>query len=175
MFMPRLSRSLAAQSQCGMALCCSLRRIAKFLERDLSQLPARLGALRYGIARLHHAQLGISRKTLQNHIANLKAAIRLCRWPRAVEWPWHSFERPRGRSLYDQLIHRRLRLGLLGFSNTARPPVSILSQYLRQASRPSSPTPPRYSSRSIQTIFINRSLAAGTAPRKLYRAGLRSP
>ena len=58
------------------ALCCSLRRIAKFLGRDLSQLPARLGALRYGIARLHHAQLGISRKTLQNHIANLKAAIR---------------------------------------------------------------------------------------------------
>ena len=57
-------------------LCCSIRRVAKFLERDLAQLPARLGALRYGIARLHHAQLGISRKTLQNHVANLKAAIR---------------------------------------------------------------------------------------------------
>ena len=58
------------------ALCCSLRRVAKFLGRDLSHLPARLGALRYGIAGLHHARLGISRKTLQNHIANLKAAIR---------------------------------------------------------------------------------------------------
>src|SRR6478672_4556354 len=57
-------------------LCCSIRRLAKFLERDPAQLPARLGALRYGIARLHHAELGISRKTLQNHIANLKAAVR---------------------------------------------------------------------------------------------------
>ena len=44
------------------SLCCSIRRVAKFLERDLAQLPARPGALRYGIARLHHAQLGVSRK-----------------------------------------------------------------------------------------------------------------
>ena len=50
-------------------MCCSIRRVAKFLEREPAQLPARLGALRYGIARLHHAQLGISRKTLQNHVA----------------------------------------------------------------------------------------------------------
>jgi len=57
-------------------LCCSIRRLATFLERDPAQLPARLGALRYGIARLHHAQLGIGRKTLQNHVANVKAAVR---------------------------------------------------------------------------------------------------
>src|SRR5271154_3164367 len=55
---------------------CSIRRIAKFLERDPSASPARLQALRFGIARLHHAQLGVSRKTLQNHLANLKAAVR---------------------------------------------------------------------------------------------------
>ena len=55
---------------------CSIRRVANYLGRDPAQLPARLGALRFGITRLHHAQLGISRKTLQNHIANLKAAIR---------------------------------------------------------------------------------------------------
>src|SRR5690348_17664789 len=58
------------------AWCCSIRRIANFLEREPAQLPARLLALRFGIARLHHAQLGVSRKTLQNHLANLKAAIR---------------------------------------------------------------------------------------------------
>jgi hypothetical protein len=58
------------------AWCCSIRRLAKFLGRDPSQLPGRLGALRYGISRLHHAHLGISRKTLQNPIANLKAAVR---------------------------------------------------------------------------------------------------
>ena len=58
------------------AWCCSIRRIANFIEREPAQLPARLQALRFGIARLHHAQLGVSRKTLQNHLANLKAAIR---------------------------------------------------------------------------------------------------
>src|SRR5262245_36393844 len=58
------------------AWCCSLRRVATFLGRDLTQLPARLGALRHGVARLHHAQFGVSRKTLQNHISNLNAATR---------------------------------------------------------------------------------------------------
>ena len=92
MFMPRLSMIPSLPKSTRDALCCSLRRVAKFLGRDLSQLPARLGALRYGIARLHHAQLGISRKTLQNHIANLKAAIRHVDWPEAVKWPWHRFK-----------------------------------------------------------------------------------
>jgi integrase len=96
------------------ALCCSIRRIAKFLERDPAQLPARLQALRFGIVRLHHAQLGVSRKTLQNHLANLKAAVR----------QFSSVERISGRgvalnstwqALYDQLTVPRLRLGLSGF------------------------------------------------------------
>ena len=96
------------------ALCCSLRRIAKFLGRDLSQLPARLGALRYGIARLHHAQLGISRKTLQNHIANLKAAIRHVAGQKRLSGRGIALS-PAWKSLYDQLTDRRLRLGLSGF------------------------------------------------------------
>ena len=74
------------------AWCCSSRRVAKFLERDPAQLPARLGALRYGIARLHHAQLGVSRKTLQNHIANLKATVRHFDLNRALDWPRHRFD-----------------------------------------------------------------------------------
>ena len=96
------------------ALCCSLRRVAKFLGRDLSQLPARLGALRYGIARLHHAQLGISRKTLQNHIANLKAAIRHVAGQKRLSGRGIALS-PAWKSLYDQLTDRRLRLGLSGF------------------------------------------------------------
>ena len=96
------------------AWCCSSRRIAKFLGRDPAQLPARLGALRYGIARLHHAQLGISRKTLQNHIANLKATVRY----------FDSTKRLSGRGialtsawkvLYEKLTAPRLRLGLSSF------------------------------------------------------------
>lgn len=94
--------------------CCSLGRIATFLGRDLSELPARLGALRYGIARLHHAQLGISRKTLQNHIANLKAAIRHVAGLKRLSGRGIALS-PAWKSLYDQLTDRRLRLGLIGF------------------------------------------------------------
>ena len=96
------------------ALCCSLRRVATFLERDLTQLPARLGALRYGIDRLHHAQLGISRKTLQNHISNLKAAIRRVTGQKRLSGRGIALS-PAWRSLHDQLTDRRLRLGLSGF------------------------------------------------------------
>jgi integrase len=93
---------------------CSIRRIANFLEREPAQLPARLLAMRFGIARLHHAQLGVSRKTLQNHLANLKAAIH----------QFSSVERLSGRgvalnaawqALYEKLSAPRLRLGLAGF------------------------------------------------------------
>ena len=111
-------------------LCCSLRRIAKFLGRDLAQLPARLGALRYGIVRLHHAQLGISRKTLQNHVANLKAAIRHVAGPEAPEWPWHPLDAPPGRlSMTNSPIGAYASV-FRASSGTARPPASILGPCL---------------------------------------------
>jgi hypothetical protein len=84
------------------------------LERDLSQLPARLGALRFGIARLHHTQLGIGRKTLQNHVSNLKAAIRHVAGQERLSGRGIILS-PAWRSLSDQLTNRRLRLGLSGF------------------------------------------------------------
>jgi len=95
-------------------LCCSIRRLAKLLGRDPSQLPARLGALRFGISRLHHAQLGISRKTLQNHIANLKAAVRHVAGQKRLSGRGIALT-PAWKSLYDQLTDPRLRLGLSGF------------------------------------------------------------
>src|SRR5215210_1659920 len=55
---------------------CSVRQIAKALDRPLAVLPARWTALRIPVDRLHHAQLEISAKTLANHKANLKAALR---------------------------------------------------------------------------------------------------
>src|SRR5215210_4445239 len=55
---------------------CSVRQIAKALDRPLALLPARWTALRIPVERLHHAQLEISAKTLANHKANLKAALR---------------------------------------------------------------------------------------------------
>lgn len=94
--------------------CCSIRRVAAFLERDPAQLPARLGAVRYGIARLHHAQLGIGRKTLQNHVANLKAAVRHFTGMKRLSGRGIPFT-PAWKVLYDQIQAKRLRLGLSGF------------------------------------------------------------
>ena len=96
------------------SLCCSIRRVAKFLERDLAHLPARLGALRYGIARLHHAQLGVSRKTLRNHLANLKAAVRRFAGLERLSGRGIPFTPP-WMALYDRIPVPRLRLGLSGF------------------------------------------------------------
>ena len=96
------------------SLCCSIRRVAKFLERDLAQLPARPGALRYGIARLHHAQLGVSRKTLRNHLANLKSAVRRFAGLERLSGRGIAFNPP-WTALYDRIPVPRLRLGLSGF------------------------------------------------------------
>lgn len=93
--------------------CCSLRRVAAFLGRHPKQLPARLSGLRQGITRLHHAKLGIARKTLQNHLANLKAAIRyggqqeLAGVQAALSPQWSSF--------VDILVSTRHRRGLSSF------------------------------------------------------------
>ncbi len=94
--------------------CCSIRRVAAYLERDPNQLPARLGALRYGIGRLHHAQLGVGRKTLQNHVANLKAAVRHFTGLKRLSGRGIPFT-PAWKLLYDQIQSKRLRLGLSGF------------------------------------------------------------
>ncbi len=55
---------------------CSLRQIAKGLDRPLELIPARWTGLRLPVSRLHHLPLGITAKTLANHKANLRAALR---------------------------------------------------------------------------------------------------
>jgi integrase len=55
---------------------CSLRQIGKALDRSLELVPARWTALRIPVSRLHHHPLGVTPKTLANHKANLKAALR---------------------------------------------------------------------------------------------------
>jgi integrase len=54
---------------------CSLRQIAKWLGVPAESLAARWTALHWRVNQLHHARLGIERKTLANHVANLKAAL----------------------------------------------------------------------------------------------------
>jgi hypothetical protein len=55
---------------------CSLRQIAKCLDRPAAAIPARWPAVRISIARLHHARLGTTAKTLANHRSNVRAALR---------------------------------------------------------------------------------------------------
>lgn len=55
---------------------CSLRQIAKWLDRPAAVIPARMFSARFSIAQLHHARIGVTAKTLANHKANVRAALR---------------------------------------------------------------------------------------------------
>jgi len=54
---------------------CSLRMIAKALDRPPHMIVARWTSARFPVGRLHHAQLGMTAKTLANHQSNAKAAL----------------------------------------------------------------------------------------------------
>jgi integrase len=54
---------------------CSLRQLAKWLERPLVNLAARWGAVALKANQLPHVNLGVEWKTLANHRANAKAAL----------------------------------------------------------------------------------------------------
>lgn len=56
--------------------CCSVRAVASALGLPPESVPARWQAIAHRVRQLHHARVGMSEKTLKNHIANLKAALR---------------------------------------------------------------------------------------------------
>ena len=55
--------------------CCSLRIIAKALDRPPESIAARWGAVALKVNQLHHANSGVEWKTLANHKSNTKAAL----------------------------------------------------------------------------------------------------
>jgi Phage integrase family len=55
---------------------CSLRQIAKWLDRPVAVTPARWTAIRMPVSQLHHARLGVTAKTVANHKSNAAAALR---------------------------------------------------------------------------------------------------
>src|SRR5687767_14207772 len=55
---------------------CSVRQIGKAMDRPLELIPARSTSVRHPVERLHHARVGVTPKTLANHKANLRAALR---------------------------------------------------------------------------------------------------
>jgi integrase len=55
---------------------CSLRQIAKWLDRPAETLPARWFSARVLVSQLHHARVGVTAKTLANHKSNVRASLR---------------------------------------------------------------------------------------------------
>jgi site-specific recombinase XerC len=53
----------------------SLRQIVRLLDKPLEVIPARYSAVRADLAQLHHAPVGLTAKTLQNHKSNAKSAL----------------------------------------------------------------------------------------------------
>src|SRR5450631_3326391 len=54
---------------------CSLRQIAKSMDKPMPMIPARWTSARFAIGRLHHARVGSTPKTLANHKSNVQAAL----------------------------------------------------------------------------------------------------
>src|SRR5271169_2279655 len=67
------AQDLSAQSRRHWA--CSLRQIAKWLDRPPAVIPARWQALWISMAQLHHVRVGVTSKTLANHKSNVRAAL----------------------------------------------------------------------------------------------------
>ena len=56
---------------------CSVRQIARWLDRPAAVIPARWQAVRNVVAQLHPARVGsVTAKTLSNHRSNVRAALR---------------------------------------------------------------------------------------------------
>jgi integrase len=55
---------------------CSLRQIARWLDRPAEVTPARWTAIHLKVGQLHHARLDVTAKTVANHKSNVAAALR---------------------------------------------------------------------------------------------------
>ena len=55
---------------------CSLRQIAKWLDRPAAAIPARWNSVQMSVGALHYARVGMTAKTLANHKSNVRAALR---------------------------------------------------------------------------------------------------
>jgi integrase len=99
--------------------CCSIRAIAAALGHPSESVPARWQAIAHRVKQLHHARVALSEKTLKNHIANLKAALRYLSGekgipargtPLAPEWA-------QLRELVDHEMNRYHLTGLMRFAS----------------------------------------------------------
>lgn len=94
-------------------LICSLRQIAKALNRPLESIAARWVAVAHQVNRLHHAGSGVEWKTLANHKSNAKAALLWFRKDHALPLRGAPL-RPEWQQLRVQLVDRSRRAKLSG-------------------------------------------------------------
>jgi site-specific recombinase XerD len=71
-----VERSADLSEQCRQHYLCSLRQIAKWLDRPAAVIPARFNAVEMPLRLVHHARVGVTAKTLANHKSNVRAALR---------------------------------------------------------------------------------------------------
>jgi hypothetical protein len=87
---------------------CSLRQIAKAMDKPMDIIPARWTSARFAIGRLHHARVGANPKTLANHKSNVRAALLWFGNANGVPSRGTPLT-PDWRGLRQQLIDRRAR------------------------------------------------------------------
>jgi integrase len=91
---------------------CSLRQIAKWLDRPAVVIPARWSSVRVSVAQLHHARIGVTAKTVANHKANFRAALRwfgqghdVLRWGVRLSAEWVRFSEGLDKRIRDRLYN----------------------------------------------------------------------
>jgi integrase len=89
---------------------CSLRQIAKWLDRPAAVIPARWSSVQIAVPQLHHARVGIRPKSLANHKANVRAALS---WFRREEGlPQHGARLKPEWAMFGAGLEKRIRVRL---------------------------------------------------------------
>jgi hypothetical protein len=73
---------------------CSMRFLARAIDRPPSLIPARWVAVRLRLDRIHHSQLDVTAKTFANHRANLRVALNLFCGERNIPRRGHRLSEP---------------------------------------------------------------------------------
>lgn len=92
---------------------CSMRQIAKALDRPLELVPARWTAIRMSVDKIHHARLGLTAKTVANHKANVRAALRWVHGEHGTPVRGAPLD-PGWEKLRDLITHKGIRARLYG-------------------------------------------------------------
>jgi integrase len=153
---------------------CSLRQVAKALDRPPQSIAARWVAVAHQVNRLHHAESGVEWKTLANHKSNAKAAL---------TWFRKDHDLPlRGtplRAEWQQLRRRltdRSRLAKLSgflrycsFKNISPPQVNeaVLDDYMRYRAETTALASNNKARRAIARAWNASLLIEGWPPQRL--------